>query len=116
VPALETKTALNENVTGIGLSGRTWIYDDDRTEKICLLDVGRADRGWAAIMLNGDRISVGPAECSLGRSSREVLTNTVRDLLIHGLGQTEGGDQAVHGFEVGYQEASKNPRRDLGEA
>jgi hypothetical protein len=45
VPALETKTALNENATGIALSGRAWTYDVDRTEKICALDVGRADRG-----------------------------------------------------------------------
>jgi len=45
VPALETKTALNENATGIGLNGRAWIYDDDRTKKICALDAGRTDRG-----------------------------------------------------------------------
>jgi hypothetical protein len=48
VPALETKTAPTENATGIHLSGRAWIYDDDRTEKICALDTGRADRCWAA--------------------------------------------------------------------
>jgi len=30
--------------TGIELSGRALTYDDDRTEKICVLDVGRADR------------------------------------------------------------------------
>jgi len=43
-PELETKTALNENATGIELNGRAWICDDDRTEKICSLDAGRADR------------------------------------------------------------------------
>jgi hypothetical protein len=44
VPALETKTALNENAIGIGLNGRAWVYGDGRTEKICALDAGRADR------------------------------------------------------------------------
>jgi hypothetical protein len=45
VPALETKTALTENATEMPLSGRAWTDDDDRTEKICALDAGRADRG-----------------------------------------------------------------------
>jgi hypothetical protein len=44
VPALESTTALKENATGTELSGRALTYDDDRTEKICALDAGRADR------------------------------------------------------------------------
>jgi hypothetical protein len=42
---LETKTAERKNATGIIFVGRAWISEADGTEKICLLDEGRADRG-----------------------------------------------------------------------
>jgi len=41
-PALETKTALKENATGFKAAVALRRYD--RTEKICALDGGRADR------------------------------------------------------------------------
>ena len=47
-PALETKTAVTENATGISVNSRASTYEHDRTEKICVLDRGRADRCWAA--------------------------------------------------------------------
>jgi hypothetical protein len=51
VPALETKTALTENATACEFSGRALRDDDDRTEKICALDTGRADRCWTALVV-----------------------------------------------------------------
>jgi len=45
---LETKTAEKEERDRIIFGGRAWISEHDRREKICPLDRGRADRGWAA--------------------------------------------------------------------
>jgi hypothetical protein len=47
---LETKTAETDHATEISLSGCAWIVEHDRKEKIYVLDVGRADRGWAALI------------------------------------------------------------------
>jgi hypothetical protein len=48
-PALETKTALKGNavIGRVTAYGRAPSWFDDRTEKICVLDEGRADRGRA---------------------------------------------------------------------
>ncbi len=38
------KTAATDHATGISLTGHAWASEHDRTEKICVLDLGRADR------------------------------------------------------------------------
>ncbi len=44
-PDLETKTAATDHATGISLTGHAWASEHDRTEKIYVLDLERADRG-----------------------------------------------------------------------
>ena len=44
-PVRETKTAERKDATGLDLSGGAWLSEHHRTEKICGLDVGGADRG-----------------------------------------------------------------------
>ena len=43
-PDLETKTAATDHAAGISLTDYAWAYEHDRTGKICVLDLERADR------------------------------------------------------------------------
>lgn len=49
-PDLEMKTAATKNATVLDSSGRAWSFEHDRRQKIYVLDVGRADRCWAAFL------------------------------------------------------------------
>ena len=48
-PDLDTKTAATDPAAGTSLTDHAWAYEHDRTGKICVLDLERADRGYAAI-------------------------------------------------------------------
>jgi hypothetical protein len=43
-PGLETKTAERKNATALAVIGGAWASEHDRREKICVLDLKRADR------------------------------------------------------------------------
>ena len=66
---LETKIAERKNATSIELSGGACVFEHRRREKICELDVGRADRCWTAF---------GEGEWAYPRSPAQMPTSVTK--------------------------------------